>query len=87
MNKKAQGISINTIIVAAIALLVLVILSVIFMIRMGVWSVASNDCGKFQGSCDYGRSCPSGMIQHPTAACYDGNEIDRSNVCCVRDIG
>ena len=31
MNKKGQGISLNVIIIAAIALLVLVILSVIFM--------------------------------------------------------
>lgn len=35
--KKAQGISINTIIIAAIALLVLVILSVVFTGRMSIW--------------------------------------------------
>ena len=37
MSKKAQGISLNVIIIAAIALLVLVILSVIFMGRMGIF--------------------------------------------------
>jgi len=84
--KKAQGISINTIIVAAVALLVLVIVSVVFMIRMGIFSQASNDCKKFQGSCDYGSSCPSGMMVHPTGVCYDGNEVDRSSVCCVTSI-
>ncbi len=35
--KKAQGISINTIIIAAIALIVLVILIAIFAGRMGIW--------------------------------------------------
>lgn len=38
MNKKAQGISINVIIVAIIALLVLVVLTVIFGGRMGLWN-------------------------------------------------
>ena len=38
MNKKAQGISINVIIVAAIALIVLVVLIAIFTGRLGSFS-------------------------------------------------
>ena len=38
MNKKAQGISINTIIIAAIALAVLVVLFAIFTGRLGSFS-------------------------------------------------
>ncbi len=51
MNKKAQGISLNVIIIAAIALLVLVILSVIFMGRMGTFSDKSQDCTSQGGQC------------------------------------
>ena len=38
MNKKAQGISINTVIIAAIALIVLVVLVAIFTGRIGLFS-------------------------------------------------
>jgi len=49
MKKKAQGISINAIIVAAIALIVLVVLVAIFTGRMGDWGqgvteAAKNEC-------------------------------------------
>ena len=38
MNRKAQGLSINTIIIAAIALIVLVVLVAIFTGRLGIFS-------------------------------------------------
>jgi len=38
-NKKAQGISINTIIIAAIALIVLVVLVAIFTGELGKWII------------------------------------------------
>lgn len=82
--KRGQSISINTIIVAAIALLVLVIISVIFMQRMGWWNRKANDCKNFQSDgCDYGRTCPQGYIVSPDKVCYSGNEIDPSTVCCI----
>ncbi len=40
--KKAQGLSMNVIIIAALALIVLVILAVVFMGRMGVWGIETN---------------------------------------------
>jgi len=87
LNKRAQGISINTIIIAAIALLVLVIVAVIFMYRMGYFTHESTDCKQFRGSCEYGRKCPDGQYKHPTAVCYlDNGDIDRNNACCVRDL-
>lgn len=51
MNKKAQGISVNVIIIAAIALLVLVILSVIFIGRIGIFSSQVGDCVNKGGLC------------------------------------
>ncbi len=84
--KKAQSISLNTIIVAAIALMVLVIVAIIFMARMGWFTHNSNNCRQYNGNCDMGLRCEEGYRQHPVGICYDGSEVDRSNICCVRDI-
>lgn len=82
--KRAQSISINTIIVAAIALLVLVIISVIFMQRMGWFGRKSNDCKNFEPKgCDYGPNCPSGYIKSPDKYCYSGDEVDPNTACCI----
>jgi len=80
-NKKSQGISMNTIIIAAIALLVLVILAVIFTQRMGWWSRSSQDCDKFDGDCSK-TTCDTGYIEHPTAVC-DKQEYGAKAKCCV----
>jgi len=50
-NNKAQGISMNVIIIAAIALLVLVILSVIFLGKMGGFGKGVGDCTNKGGTC------------------------------------
>jgi len=82
-RKKAQGISLNTIIIAAIALLVLVILSVIFMGRMGIFTRNSNDCLKQNGVCS-DRVCDDGYMVHPSAVCYGSDgKPDEYMVCCV----
>ena len=49
--KKAQGISMNVIIIAAIALLVLVVLAIIFMGRMGLWGEQTTACENKGGMC------------------------------------
>jgi len=51
MFKKAQGISLNVVVIAALALLVLVILSVVFIGRMGFWGDDVNDCINKGGVC------------------------------------
>ena len=48
MARKAQGLSLNVIIIAAIALLVLVILAIIFIGRMGTTRAGVDQC---QGTC------------------------------------
>jgi hypothetical protein len=79
--KKAQGISMNVIIIAAIALIVLVILSVIFIGRMGAFGSASENCDKLGGTC-YGGPCDAqGLQSHPTAECDEGQ------FCCIQRIG
>ena len=49
--KKGQGISINTIIIAAIALLVLVVLAAVFTGRMGIWTRETQNCEPSIGKC------------------------------------
>lgn len=74
--KKAQGISLNVIIIAAIALLVLVILSVIFMGRMGTFGTETNDCenkgGKCLDECDE---------DYPTP--YSAWTCPEDEICCI----
>jgi len=67
MMKKAQGLSINVIIIAVIALIVLVVLAVILTGRIGIFSAGVDSCmykgGRCQISCDayttplYGTDC------------------------------
>jgi hypothetical protein len=82
--RKAE-LSINVIIVAAIALLVLVIVSVIFMARMGFFNKQQSDCTTIAGrQCSWGDTCSEGMIKDPNAFCYgpDGKR-DTYRVCCM----
>ena len=76
MAKKAQGISMNVIIIAAIALLVLVILSVIFIGRMGSFGEASAACSQQGGTCYDGTTCPSGTTKYSL-------KCDEGQVCCL----
>ena len=76
MAKKAQGISMNVIIIAAIALLVLVILSVIFIGRMGRFGTETGSCTSQGGSCTSDPFCPSGAIQRDLT-CPEGQ------ICCI----
>lgn len=51
MDKKAQGISIDVIIIAAIALIVLVIIAVIFISKLGIFGSQVGDCANKGGMC------------------------------------
>ncbi|MFH1063799.1 MAG: hypothetical protein V1729_01825 [Candidatus Woesearchaeota archaeon] len=78
MSKKAQGMSMNVIIIAAIALLVLVILVVIFIGRMNTTTQGIDKC---KGSCtDEMNDCKETYGTYYTEAsgtCADGQH------CCV----
>ena len=85
-KRKAQGLSMNVIIIAAIALLVLVILAIIFIGRMGKTASTVDQC---QGECVYGSSnsdCQKlGSYYKKTGGkCLDSNsKPDKTKVCCV----
>jgi len=87
MNKKGIEISMNVIIVAAIGLLVLVVLSVIFLGRMGGVSenlsnceVQGGKCAVQCGSLDYGTE--NHQAKNPTISCPDDAAGDKQ-VCCL----
>lgn len=91
---KAQGISINTIVITAIALIVLVVVATILVSQTGVFSRTIQSCGDIGGACKDRTSQPllgcenqlDGFHQPSnTAVCLQAGtkDIDRSKVCCM----
>lgn len=84
---KKGELSITVVVVAAIALLVLVVLSVIFTTKLGIFTLKSKDCQQVGGVCDQGAQCDAdlGYKSHPDAVCFDDNgNPDPSTACCIR---
>lgn len=84
MKKKAQGLPLNVIIIAAIVLIVLVVLWAIFTGRMGVFSKGIADVTK-GGSCEEA----GGQVKPATEGCAEGCEqiygnfkLTAGDVCC-----
>ena len=81
MKKKAQGISVNVIIIAAIALIVLVVLVAVFTGNLGDWTKklterSENDCVKsFSGTCK-AKCAADTEVRAFGAKCGSG-------ICCV----
>ena len=76
--RKAQGLSLTTIVVAAIALLVLVILSVIFIGNMSGWLGKTKACPS-SDLCVDASECTSPSNNHH---CEVNGEIT-DQVCCL----
>ena len=72
LNKKAQGMSMNIIVVAAIALIILVVLIVIFVGRTG----------KFAGSIE---ECKGSCVSSIDQCQGDYQRIDRLGKCLMSD--
>ncbi len=87
MDKKGIELSMNVIIIAALGLLVLVVLSVVFLGRAGVFSKSTADCVIQGGTCmDASTKCinqnNAQMIQSATLSCPalpDGTV----QICCL----
>ncbi|MCK4521466.1 MAG: hypothetical protein KAU20_02750 [Nanoarchaeota archaeon] len=87
-KKKAQGLSLNTIIIAALALLVLVILAIIFTGRAGMFRRESGKCEAFGGTCsrtgctgEYEKQVGYDCDLDGDGTYNEGKAID--GVCCV----
>jgi len=79
--KKAQGISMNVIIIAALALLVLVVLSVVFIGKTGKWGADISKCQVNGGDCTSSADCVGTYKQINPAWTCEGQ-----TVCCI-DVG
>ena len=88
IKKKGQGLSLNTIVIAAIALIVLVVLIFIFSGKIKVFGRSSESCNTAGGVCDknvYSEQC----IKLGTCKC-EGNSVyipgtdceAQTSVCC-----
>jgi len=94
MNKKAQGMSLNVIIIAALGLLVLVVLAIIFTGRTGVFVKETDKCDiKYgtTGKCVATTAeCAGAYDKIQLGACdlsgdkkFNFNNVDNDGYCCV----
>jgi hypothetical protein len=82
MFKKAQGMSINTIIIAIIVLVVLVVLVMIFTGYFGGWTRNVATCQSQGGICDStGLTRTSGVCQSNLASAGEGKTESLSGRC------
>jgi hypothetical protein len=94
-SKKAEALTLSTIVIAALVLLVLIILSVIFVGRMARTSELSQDCQKRGGVCydiANGATCQeqdAGLASMADAKCLKSGSNnqkveDTTKICCTR---
>ena len=81
--KRAQGISINVIVLTAIALIVMVVLVVIFLGRGHTFQQGLGQC---KGTCvPRGTPCPTETASVPTPNCDDGvTQPIQDGTCCIK---
>jgi hypothetical protein len=91
MRKKAQGMSLNVIIIAALGLLVLVVLAIIFTGRTGVFVRESDKCDTKGGTCVETKDACTGTYDKVVwGACdlsgdgkFHFNNEDKDGYCCL----
>jgi hypothetical protein len=86
LHKKAQGLSLNTIIIAALVLLVLVVLAIIFGTRAKFFTGQTNNCQAKGGEClETGDSCVSvGLPQIFGEG--EADDCEKTNGYCCMDL-
>jgi len=89
-DKRGAELSLNVIIIAAIALIVLVILVLIFTGRIAVFRVGVEDCGSKGGTCIAAKEdCrvklkSDNYVSLPGASCFTAGQKDANNPkCCI----
>lgn len=87
INKKGAELSLNVIIIAALALLVLVIVAIIFMGKTGTFTKESGSCTTIGGSCT--RTGCTGDERQVSYNCNLDNDNSQNEgmsidgVCCI----
>ena len=81
MQKKGQGLPINVIIIAVLALLVLVILALIFTGKIGSTVTQIDEC---KGQCVAPDQCTGVYKKITSDPCLDSDDKKREDVvCCI----
>ncbi|MBS3114567.1 hypothetical protein J4448_05690 [Candidatus Woesearchaeota archaeon] len=80
-TKKAQSMTINVIVVAALALIVLVVLVSIFSGRVRIFSQSLQDCGAKQGVCK--EKCETNEALIKNTNCEEDKSSNKKS-CCVQ---
>ena len=84
-SKKAEGMSVNVIIVAILALLVLVVLSFVFAGKIGDFVKGTKQCQSIGGECLGACNIEQGYKEMFTAACLDKNTGKLTGEkCCIQ---
>lgn len=87
-SKKAQSLSVNVIIVAILALLVLVVLGFVFAGKIGDFVKGTKDCLSIGGVCNEGTQCNAneGFKETTLGMCLDQTTGKRmqDRVCCIK---
>lgn len=82
-NTRAQGMSINIIIIAAIALIILVILVVLVLDSTSRVGEGANSCEAIGGQCvPEWEGCPPNAVENRLRSCPDGGFGD-AQICCI----
>lgn len=84
-NKRGQGLPINVIIIAALALIVLVVIAAVFTGRFKIFSESLDSCSTKQGECKKGCE-PNVEAVIRSAKCPETpkEKEDGKNTCCIR---
>lgn len=78
ISRKAQGISMEVIVVAVIALIVLAVLSFIFLGKVGTFGKTASECRAKAEGAECKNNCGKGEI--PINGLCEGEEL-----CCIPD--
>jgi len=93
MNKRGQGLSLNTIIIAIVVLIVLVVLIMVFTGYFGTrFTPELTSCANAGGRCEYtNTNCGTDVFNEAIvtlrASCPSQTEGGESGLCCSRGIG
>ena len=88
MKKKAQGLSLTTIIVAAVGLIVLVVLVAVFTGRIGVFTRGVSDAAQEELAAlqiRYGQCRPSSAMERAFTRALDAGETDTDKDLAIND--
>jgi hypothetical protein len=82
MKKKGAAIAFNTIIIAAIALVVLAVVMYLLISKTEMFHRGTGDCEARRGECING-TCPDNNPILAFKGCYKDGQYDKNFNCCI----